>query len=667
MKMIKLLSLLAGLFGSNTVSAQNDPIILTINGEGIPQSEFMYIYTKNNPEPSFDDDSLDSYMELFINYKLKVKEARVKQYDTLNKLVAELAEYRTQLSLPYMIDQTLNETLIKEAYERTTTEVKANHILLRCQKNASGKDTLAIYNRAMALRQRILAGEDFEAVAKGPGGSEDPSVQKNGGELGYFSAFQMVYDFEQAAFTTPVGGVSMPIRTEFGYHIIKVFDKRLALGSMTAAHIMIVTADDMTEEEQQAAKDKIFEIYGYLKAGEKFEDLAAKYSDDKSSKAKGGLLPAFGAGAKQRMVPSIEAAVFALSKDGEYAQPVQTMFGWHIVKRIKITPVGTYEEMYRELKLKVERDIRAAKLKEVFINSLKGQYNYADPTAPELVNFVASQMDSTVYLGKWGGLKNQARNNEVIMSFNGKKFTLSDFNNFLVTTQKKRPKKDAFEQFAQAAFDEFVNTELSKYEDSQLEAKHPAFKSLIQEYSDGILVFEIMQKEIWDVASADSAGIRNYYEQHRADFPFPVRYDGTMYRCRTKEALTQVLELMQVDTLTPDKISSIVNGDQSSLNCMAKMQIFNSETTESYKIVKKGNVSYRTFQTGVNKTYEYNGEYYVMDVKEVLAPRLREFSEAKGLVTAAYQNQMEMQWLEQLRRKYAVVVQKEALHGITGK
>ena len=288
---MKTLLLLLGFTLIPVSFAQQDPVVLKINGEDVHQSEFLYIYTKNNPHPSFADDSLDAYMQLFINYKLKVKEAREKKYDTIPKLIEELARYREQLSLPYMIDQDKNEELIKEAYDRTVNEVKASHILVRLQPNATGKDTIAAYNKIMGLRDRILAGEDFEAVAKGPGGSEDPSVAKNGGNLGYFTAFQMVYEFEDAAFNTPVGEVSMPVRTQFGYHILKVFDKRKSLGEMKAAHIMVLTPDNISKEEEQKARDKIYEIYGYLQSGQTFEELAAKYSDDKSSKNKGGLLP----------------------------------------------------------------------------------------------------------------------------------------------------------------------------------------------------------------------------------------------------------------------------------------------------------------------------------------------------------------------------------------
>ncbi len=652
----------AGPFSAN---AQVDPVILKINGENIPQSEFMYIYTKNNDTPSFDDDSLDAYMKLFVNYKLKVKEAHEKKYDTLPNLKSELTEYRSQLSLPYMIDQSLNENLIRQAYERTTTEVRASHILIRCPPNAAPKDTAFSYKRCLALRDKIVAGQDWVTVAQGNMGSEDPSVKQNGGDLGFFTAFQMVYDFEEAAFNMPVGEISMPVRTQFGYHLIKVTGKRPAFGQMTAAHIMIVTAEDMTDEEKKAAKDKIFEIYGYFKAGEKFEDLAAKYSDDKSSKAKGGLIPVFGPGAKQRMIPIFEEAVYKLQKDEEVTEPVQSPYGWHIIKRIHLEPLASFEQMHRELKLKVERDARAAKLKDAFINNLKKEYNFADPNAAELVAFVASQMDSTVYLGKWTGLQNTSKNAASLMRFADKNYTVGDFNGYLLSTQKKRPKKDSYEIFAKEAYDAFVNAEISKYEDAQLERKYPAFKSLIQEYSDGILVFEIMQKEIWDKASADTVGIRNYYEAHKSDFPFPVRYDGTLYRCRTKDIAKQVLTYLGNDTMTYDKIQTAVNGDHS-LNCVVKDQVFNSETTDAFRIEKKGKVTYRTFIKGTNKTYLWNKEYCIMDVREILPPRLREFHEAKGLATAAYQTQKEKEWLEQLHKKYTIEIMTDVLHAIEG-
>ena len=639
---------------------QEDKIILTINGEEVRTSEFMYIYTKNNPNPSYDADSLNDYMELFINYKLKVHEARRLKYDTIPRLVKELADYREQLSLPYMVDQEMNEELIKQAYHRTINEVKASHILVNVPQNATDRDTANAYKKIMDIRKEVMDGLEFSEAAKKY--SDDPSAASNGGNLGYFTAFQMVYPFEEAAFNTKEDKVSMPIRTRFGYHIIWVDKFRQALGKVQSAHIMIISNSKMSQEDQDKAKKKVDEIYAELQGGAVFEDLAKKYSEDNSSRNKGGLLPKFGAGTKQRMVPEFEDAVFELKNDGDYSAPVKTSYGWHIIKRVSLEPVPTYEEMYRELKLKVERDVRAKTTQQSFVNKLKKEYRFHEHK--NVLKLVVEQVDESIYNAKWKGVSGADTLSKHIMSFAGKEFTIAEFSEYMKKNQTRNPQKIDLGLYVDGQYEAWVTEEIKKYEDTQLESKYPAFKSLIQEYRDGILVFEIMQNEIWNKASKDSTGIENYFNNHRDDFTYPTRFDGVMYRCKSKETVKDVLALIKTDTLKYGEIQKMVNKD-SELNCFAKKHIFNSETTEAFKIYKKGNYKgLRKLKTGVNKAFEHEGEYYIMDIKEILAPRKREFSEARGLVTAAYQNQMEEEWLKKLRTEYDIQIKTDVLHGL---
>jgi len=332
--MKKRLFLALGLVLAFQATAQKDETVLEIDGKKVSKSEFLQIYLKNNNDPKYDKASLDEYMELFKKFKLKVAEAEASGYDTIPKLKKELEGYRKQLSQPYLVDSSQNMALVKQAYDRMKTEVRASHILIRVEE---GADTVSAYTRIMALKKRIDGGEDFATVAKGKGGSEDPSVTRNNGDLGYFTAFQMVYPFEEAAYNTPVGKVSNPVRTKFGYHIIQVVDQRPARGTMKAAHIMVATGKDATPEDLASAEKKTEEIYAKLKEGTSFESLAAEFSDDSQTADKGGVLPLFGTGTTTRMVPEFEEAAFLLKTDGEYSKPVKTDFGYHIIKRLEWT------------------------------------------------------------------------------------------------------------------------------------------------------------------------------------------------------------------------------------------------------------------------------------------------------------------------------------------
>lgn len=654
------LFLLGTLFSAAVIAQDNNPVVLTIEGEQIRASEFLYIYLKNNENPSYAPDSLDNYMQLFINYKLKVKAAKDAQYDTIPRLKSELAQYRKQLSLPYLTDEKKNEKLVEEAYQRTITEVRASHILIRLGQDPSPKDTVTAYGRALNLRNRILAGEDFATVAKGPQGSEDPSVVKNGGDLGYFTALQMVYPFEDAAFKLSIGDVSMPVRTKFGYHLIYLADKRPSKGMIETAHILIATNEDASAEELGRAEQKINEIYALLEGGDSFEDLAAKYSDDQSSKAKGGLLPIFGSGAKQRMVPDFEAAAYAIPADGQYSKPIKTMFGYHIIKRIQIIPVPSYEDMHRELKLRVERDMRAETTRASFIEDLKKMYNYTS-MAPQLLGIFSNTVGDEIFFGKWKGLKDDSHNRDILFEFKDNPVTIGEFEQYVLAHQTKTGKIDKDVYFMNMV-NEMAAERLLNYEDSQLEGKYPEFKSLMQEYANGILVFEIMQDEIWKKASKDTAGIKAYYNAHHADFTYPVRYEGDLFTCNDKATAKGVTKLLKAGVSVDDIIKQINKASQ--LNVKVKSQIFNSEITEAFKVSKKGKVSLKTFKQGINKAYANQDVYYVFRVKQVLAAREREFSEAKGLVTAAYQNQMEKEWLTALRQKYSIQINEEALHSL---
>ena len=325
------------------------PVILEVGDHKITKSEFLQIYLKNNPAPKYDQLSLDEYMELFVKFQLKVAEAEALGHDTIPRLVQELDGYKKQLAAPYLIDSSKSEALVQEAYERYKTEIRASHILVKLAPEAQPQDTLNAYKRIMVLRNRIINGEKFEDVATSKGGSDDPSVQENKGDLGFFSVFQMVYSFEDVAYKTNVGEVSMPVRSKFGYHLVYVTDKRSARGTIKVAHIMVNCPSHLDNETLSSCKKKINEIYEKAIKGDDFESLAKTYSDDPSSNRRGGLLPDFGTGTLTRMVPEFENAAFDLKNNGDISKPIQTSYGYHIIKRIDWKPIASFEETKKEL------------------------------------------------------------------------------------------------------------------------------------------------------------------------------------------------------------------------------------------------------------------------------------------------------------------------------
>lgn len=631
--------------------AQKDPVLLEINGKPVSKSEFLQIYLKNNNDPKYDKASLDEYLELFKKFKLKVAEAEALGYDTIPKLKKELDGYRKQLALPYLIDSAKNEALVKEAYDRTKNEVRASHILIRLESNASPADTLAAYERIMALKKRIEKGEDFANVAKGKNGSDDPSAANNGGDVGFFTAFQMVYPFEDMAYNTAVGSISAPFRTRFGYHILKVTDKRTARGTIKTAHIMVAASKEASKDDIQNAEKKINELYEKLKSGENFESLASDHSDDPSTSNKGGVLPPFGTGTTTRMVPVFEDAAFALKNDGDFSMPVRTEYGFHIIKRLEWKDVQAFDAMKKELQGRVNKDERSKKTQDSFVSNLKKEYGYKDNSAKTLKWFIKN-LDSTYYVGKWNADK--LKSNKAIFTLGSEKFTQQQFANYL-EANFRNVRKDDSKIVIQQQFKAWEKEAILVSEEGKLAGKHPEFKALVNEYHDGILLYEIMTDKVWNKAMKDTTGLREYFNANRSKYMWGNRVDAIVYECLNMDIANQVAKMIQNDTINSKHVLDKINKD-SELNLRVRTNKFDKESTSFLKD--------RTLTKGINKTFELDGKFYVIKVTELLSPKEKEFSEAKGAATSDYQNFLEKNWLEELAKKHSIKINYEVLYSL---
>jgi peptidyl-prolyl cis-trans isomerase SurA len=646
--MRKQLVLLFVFFTGIVSYAQQDPVLMHVGDRAVTRSEFLQIYLKNNPNPKFDKASLDEYMELFKKFKLKVIEAENLGYDSIPKLRSELDGYRRQLATPYLIDSAKNKALVREGYDRMLYEVSASHILIRVSEDASPADTLAAYNRILELRKRIVKGEDFEQVARGKGGSEDESVKTNGGALGYFSAFQMVYPFESAAYNTPVGQVSMPIRTRFGYHLVKVNDKRPARGIISAAHLMIVVKQDADADAQANAEKRINEIYERLMKGESWEELVMKYSEDYNSKNTGGKLPEFGTGSRQRMVPEFEDAAFSIPNNGGYSKPVKTAYGWHIVKRLDVKGIESFESLEKEIQQRVNKDERALTTQKSFVEKLKKEYNFRDFRKKQLKWFFKN---AKLVEGKWVFVK--SKKNPIMFTFSTVEITRSDFADYLSTFTTIPSKMDA-KSFITMKYNDFISEQLLAYEEAQLDTKYPVFKALMTEYHDGVLLYEIMNDKVWNKALRDTVGLRTFFNANREQFRWGDRIDADIFVCDSRDIGLQVLALIKQGK-TPKEVAEIANG-KSALNVILRSQKFEISNTDYLKG--------RTFIVGVNEIYEHKGKFYVVVNKESIPASNKELEETKGAVTAAYQQYLEQQWMEELMAKYKVVINQEVLYNL---
>jgi peptidyl-prolyl cis-trans isomerase SurA len=628
----------------NPVLAQDkNATVLSVDGEPTSLEEFENIFRKNNRDSAISQQSLDEYMELFINFKLKVKEAREAGLDTVKKFKTELDGYRNQLARPYLTDTDKLNDLMREAYKNQTQEVRAMHILIKTDANATPADTLRAYNKTMAIRERLMKGEDFASLAKAV--SEDPSAKDNGGDLGYFTAFQMVYPFEKAAYDTKVGEVSMPVRTRYGYHLIKVVDKRSARGEIHVAHIVVKPKSETDGEAN--AQTKINEIYQKSLSGEStFEDLASKFSDDPTSAKKGGELAWFGTG---KMVIEFEDAAYSLKNNGDVSQPFKTSFGWHIVKRLDYKPLPSFESMEKELKNKVSKDSRAEQTRKSFVEKLKKEYAYTIDEV-ELAKLV-EKADSNAFEGKL--YVNKKSLEKPLISMTGLTITVNDFNEHMRTKGRSKPTMSPAD-FVKTSALKFGEDKLLQLEDARLEEKHTAFRLLMKEYREGILLFEMTDQMVWSKAVKDTAGLAAYYEANKENFKWPERANVIIYTCSTPEIAKKTRKM-----LNAGKDKSTIAGElnqESQLNLQVQEGVF---AREDNALLDK-----TTWKVGISEDIADNGQIVIVQFKEIIPPTIKKLDEARGMITSEYQTYLEQQWITEMRAEHKYQVNKEVLYTI---
>lgn len=634
------------------ITQDNDPVLLIIGNNKITKSEFERIYKKNNAIASADKKSVKDYLELFINYKLKVIEAERLGYDTVKSFEHELAGYRDQLAKPYLEDREITDELLKEAYERSRYEINASHILVKVDQYALPDDTLAAYNKIMDIRRRIVSGESFEKVAKAT--SDDPSAKMNGGELGWFSVFRMVYPFETAAYNTPVGEVSMPVRSRFGYHIIKVNGKRPARGDIKVAHIMVLLQRGASKNEVKNAKEKIEKYYQMLKGGADFSAIAKKYSEDSRSAPEGGEMKWFRSGS---LPPEFENVAYDLKNVGDISAPVRTDYGWHIIKLLGKKPIGSFEVMKPELKRKLERDSRSKLADNGALERIEKENNFVE--YPQNLNILAVKVDTSIYSNRWNNTTADTMS-EPLFTINGKLYLQKDFAAYL----KSVPKPSAnipVRLFVETVYKDYINKSVTNYEKAHLEDKYPEFKNLMQEYHDGILLFNLTNDTIWDKAEKDSAGLEKFYQVHKNEYMWDKRLDAAVYTVHDSTLLTEARKLAKKQLKKGFTNKTYLNElcPDDSVPCVeikdVKMQKDNNEYDWINKI---------PWERGLSENFRSDDGMTFVAVKSILPPQPKALDEARGIITSDYQKFLEDRWIKRLRSEYKITVDGKVLETI---
>ncbi|GAA4274490.1 peptidylprolyl isomerase [Aquimarina gracilis] len=629
------------LFFTLTTAQHKEEVLLSIADSPVYLSEFKRIYLKNIDLVKDDSQKdVDEYLELFVNYKLKLKEAKALGLDKKESYIKELEGYKEQLAANYLTDTKASDALIKEAYNRSLERVKARHILIMVKPNASAKDTAIAYQKIVNIKDEIDKGGDFEVIAKEY--SEDPSVVKNGGQLGWFSAFRMVYPFESAAYNTQVGAVSDPFRTQFGYHILQVEEREKKLGDVSVAHIMIAVNESRTEQE---AEIRIKEVKQQLDQGVSFSSLAKQYSDDPSTAIDGGKIRRFGQGALNS--EKFEKTAFDLQKKGELSAPIKTKYGWHIIKLLEKHPPKTYEEQKTELTNKVKRDSRSKLVTKSFINSLKKKYSISkNEEGIAYFKKLISNENPVDELNNWNG-----EQDKVLFKIKEKSYIYKDFVVFILPEIMKFHPKKVVPSFIDQMYDKFESSSLLNYYEEHLEEDNQDYANIIGEYRDGLLLFDLMDTEIWNTSKTDSITLRNFYEERKENYYQNETYRVLKASSARRDIINKVKQLLEKGESISEIKKEVNKGD-------IVLVIFSEE--EWVKGVDELPKGFSAKKSELTITEEDNFVTLIM-VKEILPSRIRTFEEIKGEIINDFQETRERNWLSELREKYPVKVNQKTL------
>jgi len=620
----------------NSVFSQNEEVLFTVNNKEVTINEFSRVYNKNidlvQDEKQKD---VDEYLKLYVNYKLKLEEAYALSLDKDKKYENELESYRRQLAKKYLTDTKINDKLLEEAYERTVNEVNVNHILVRVDENASPVDSLKAYNQVLEYRNNAINGS-FETIMK----SSHNGKTVFGESLGYFNAFKMVYPFENAAYTTNVGETSMPFRTKFGFHILNVINKRKSQGEVTVAHIMIANNNDKIISSPE---ERINELWAKINEGSSFSDLAKQFSDDKNSARNGGKLTRFGAG--KLSAKEFEKAAFLLSEEGEVTKPIKTKFGWHIIKLIKKHDVYSFNELKSNLEQNIKKDSRSKIVNDRFYNNLKARYSFVESVKvkEELLKVV----DAEFIKGNWNPSNDLYKSN--LATFAGEELSYLEYYKYLSLKLRAYKNLSVIKNIVAVSYNDFINLRIYNYHNENLESEYPEFKNIVQEYREGLLLFELMEQEVWQKSKTDTIGLKEYYNKNKANYFWEKRIEAIVVTSETKRAAKNVRGKLKSN----ETLKSLKKSQKNSVISEGLYELTDKELPKKFK-----------FKMGVSKIFKHNNQYVVVKgIKEVL-PKQKSFDEVKGRVINDYQNQIEKDWLLSLATKYKVEVNQSVLESV---
>ena len=474
----------------------SNDILFTIGDDSVNTKEFLRVYNKNlDLITDNSQKDIDNYLQLYIDYKLKVLEAYEKEYHKKESYISELNKYSSQLASNYLFDKNSQDSMLNEAYLRTKTEIKASHILIRIEDK--DLDTLDIYNKLISYREDFK-NYDLAYLIKKYHDGKNIFVE----DLGYFSAFKMIYSFESKAYETKVGDISMPFRTRFGFHILKVEDKRESLGEVIVGHIML-------SKDNNNSQSKINSLYDSIIRVGNFESFAKKYSDDKNTSSVGGRLKPFTSGQLNSL--PFEKAAFDLTEINQISKPIETKFGWHILKLYSKSKLSSFKEMESSLLKKVKNNSRSSVISNSFYKKLLNKYsiNYDND-----LTYFTDQLNGHNANNIWK-IPSTINKKKMLFKINDTILNYLDFANYIVNTFLSN---GSIYNSPTDLYKDFINQSVMDYYKSNLLSENTEYRHIYNEYKEGLMLFDLMQNEVWNKAKEDTIGLKSYFKNNKSLF-----------------------------------------------------------------------------------------------------------------------------------------------------
>lgn len=627
---------------SLTAQQAND-VLMKVGDIPVTVSEFKYIYEKNNgAKATYSKESIEEYLDLYTKFKLKVSEAKTNKIDTISSLKEELDGYKRQLSNSYIMDKGVNDYLLKELRERVKKDIRFSHIFISVPANAAPDLKETKKAEIDQAYERLQTGAPFENVVTFF--SEDKITNQSGGDLGFYSAMMPngFYELENAMYTTPVGSYSRPIKSRIGWHIIKVTDTRLAYGEIEVAHILI-------RKEGQDAKSKIDEVYTKLKSGSDWNAMVLSHSEDEKSSKANGMLPAFGINTYER---AFENASFALKEKGQISEPFETSAGWHIVKLINRSEALDDETFNKVFESRIKADERYNITKLHLLETIRTNSGYTENL--ELLSGFAGSLTEDFYTFKWQPAQTDVWSKSLIDFGGEKKYSLADFVEFAQKNTRIRLRYDksvnTYQEAIDALFEAFKEEKTIDFEQGNLVKKYDDFRSLMREYEEGILLFEVTKNAVWDRANQDSIGLAQFFESHRNAYMNDEKVLATKISFSTdntslaNEVFTQAKKSTKALTKKYNKKEEFLKFEP-------------VEIAKSDDLAK--NLEFKS--KAISPMNQSEGNYTIYKVEKVIPASPKSLKESRGYVVADYQDQLEKDWVENLRKKYKVEVNNDVL------